>query len=75
MRITIKCFATLSKYLPENAEAYELEDGSPVSDVVSALGVPAEELRLIFINGRAAGLETVLAEGDRLGLFPPVGGG
>ncbi len=49
--------------------------GATVADIVANLDLPKEQVKLIFINGRKAELSTVLQEGDRLGLFPPVGGG
>jgi sulfur-carrier protein len=39
------------------------------------LGIPPGEVKLRFVNGKQAKDDQVLAEGDRVGLFPPVGGG
>lgn len=75
MNITIKCFASLSRYTPQDAEAFPLAPGERVADVVARLGIPPEELKLVFVNGSHADLTRQLAEGDRLGLFPAVGGG
>ncbi|GAB6126107.1 MoaD/ThiS family protein [Humidesulfovibrio idahonensis] len=75
MHITLKCFATLSRFSPANAEAYDVNAGDTVAAVVARLGIPEEELKLVFVNGVHAPLSTPLAEGDRLGLFPAVGGG
>jgi sulfur-carrier protein len=46
-----------------------------VAALVSMLDIPPEEVKLIFVNGKRADTDQVLAEGDRVGLFPPVGGG
>jgi molybdopterin converting factor small subunit len=75
MKITIKCFASLSRFTPADAEAYPLAQGDTVERVVQRLGIPLEELKLVFVNGAHSPLSTPLAEGDRLGLFPAVGGG
>jgi len=75
MHITLKCFATLSRFSPPDAEAYPFVPGETVAGVVARLGIPAEELKLVFVNGVHAPLSTTLADGDRVGLFPAVGGG
>ncbi len=75
MHITIKCFATLSRFSPPDAETFPVAKGETVSGVVARLGIPPDELKLVFVNGVHAALETPLAHGDRLGLFPAVGGG
>jgi molybdopterin converting factor small subunit len=33
------------------------------------------EIHLVFVNGRVASLDQMLQDGDRLALFPPIGGG
>jgi molybdopterin converting factor small subunit len=43
--------------------------------MVERLGIPLEKARLVFVNGKKADLETVLHGGERVGIFPPVGGG
>ncbi|WP_022660987.1 MoaD/ThiS family protein [Paucidesulfovibrio longus] len=75
MNIELKCFATLGVYLPENADAFPMPDGSTVADVMAALNMPAEEVRIIFVNGVKREPDSVLKNGDRVGLFPAVGGG
>lgn len=52
-----------------------LEEGATVRDLAAHLGVPAEEVKLVFANGLSRDLDYVLVDGDDLGLFPPVGGG
>ena len=42
---------------------------------MARLGIPPEELKLVFLNGLHAGLDAALKDGDRVGLFPAVGGG
>lgn len=75
MHITIKCFATLSRFTPSDAEAYPAQPGENVASVVARLGIPPDELKLVFVNGAHSALDTPLADGDRVGLFPAVGGG
>ena len=75
MEITVKCFASLFRFSPPDAEAYAIAPGDTVQDVVERLGIPLDDLKLVFVNGTHAPLTTILAAGDRLGLFPAVGGG
>jgi molybdopterin converting factor small subunit len=39
------------------------------------LGIDAREVHVLMVNGVISRLDRVLVGGDRLGLFPPVGGG
>ena len=54
---------------------FPVEEGTTVAGLADLLGIDPKDAKLIFINGRKGALDSVLAEGDRVGLFPPVGGG
>jgi molybdopterin converting factor small subunit len=73
--ITLKLFATLRSYLPDDADHYAVAPGTTVADVVRALDIPVKDAKLVFINNIRRELDTPLQDGDRLGIFPPVGGG
>ncbi|MDM8540843.1 MoaD/ThiS family protein [Desulfococcaceae bacterium HSG7] len=73
--ITIKLFATLKKYLPASAEHYPINPGVSVDELLDELLIPVSLAKLIFINGKKGDSDTVLNGGDRIGIFPPVGGG
>jgi molybdopterin converting factor small subunit len=75
MHIELKCYATLTRHTPPGAERYELPDGASVAEIMKRLGLVQEDVKLIFVNGAKAELDTRLKDGDRLGLFPAVGGG
>ena len=75
MGIEIKCFATLAKFAPENAGDYPLEPGETISTLIHRLGMPEKEVTLMFVNSLRSSPDTELKDGDRVGLFPPVGGG
>jgi molybdopterin converting factor small subunit len=77
MKVELKCFATLVD--PEtcdyrSATAYELADGKTVQDLAELAGVDGEKVKIAFVNGRQAAIDTPLADGDRIGLVPAVGG-
>ena len=73
--IQIKLFASLSKLMPESCDHYPIEQGIQVLDLVRQLKIPENQAKLIFINGVMSELTSVLNGGERVGIFPPVGGG
>lgn len=75
MPIDLRCYATLAPLTPDNAAAFPIKDGETVLELTERLAIPREEIKLVFINGVTASLDRVLADGDRVGIFPPVGGG
>ncbi|MEJ2070257.1 MAG: MoaD/ThiS family protein [Syntrophobacterales bacterium] len=62
-------------YNPYKGMTLEMAPGTPVSSLISQLGLPPEEVTLIMINGRRQQLEFPLQGDERVGLFPPIGGG
>ena len=75
MNIELKCYATLAGHTPEDADGLACRAGETVSELLARLGIAPEEVKIIFINGVKAELDSALVEGDRVGLFPAVGGG
>lgn len=75
MGIEIKCFATLAKYLPDNGDDYPVDSGETVLSLIRKLGIPEKDVTIVFVNNLRSPVETPVADGDRVGLFPPVGGG
>ena len=77
-KIQLNLYASLSRFMPEEARSGDglvLDVGTTVRAVLVRFGVPLETVKMIFINGRHAEMDTVLEDGDRLGVFPPVAGG
>jgi molybdopterin converting factor small subunit len=77
MNVGLKCFATLAEtdrcdY--RNSTSKTLPDGSTVRDLLVQGGIDEKDVKLIFVNGQKASLDTVLKQGDQVGLSPPVGG-
>ena len=46
-----------------------------MADLIAQIGVAPEQVHLRMVNGAAASDDRILHENDRVGLFPPVGGG
>jgi sulfur carrier protein ThiS len=79
MEVTLNLFATLSRYMPHKAKGnsctIEVDEGTGVSELLQGLKIPAKEVKLVFLNGLHAKGDEILKDGDRVGVFPPLGGG
>ena len=83
MEITLKLYAGLSQYLPENAEKHSIQlDILPSETAFSILdkfNVPKESAHLVLLNGiyldPEEREEPKFNEGDTLAVWPPVAGG
>lgn len=73
--IQIKLFANLQPFMPASGENYHINPGISIRNLLEELKVPQEKARLIFIDGVKADLSSTLDGGERVGIFPPVGGG
>lgn len=79
MKVEVRLFATLAKFLPPNGRdgAVELEipEGSTVAEITRLLGIPADLARVVLVNGRDIGPEAPLGARDVVTIFPPLAGG
>lgn len=79
MSLQIFLNATLRRFVPGydpyQGIALEIVPGTPVSGIISHLGLPAAEVTLIMVNGRRQSADFPLEGHERLSLFPPIGGG
>lgn len=75
IQIDLKLFVTLAKYLPLDRQAHEIKEGTTVKELIKDLGIPPDMVKLIFINGKKQDGNYLIQHKDRVGMFPPVGGG
>jgi molybdopterin synthase sulfur carrier subunit len=79
MKIQLKLYGNLRSLSPGGqagiAMEIELPDGSSLQDLVDQMQIPAEETKVAFVNGLVREWDYVLQDGDKAGIFPPVGGG
>jgi molybdopterin converting factor small subunit len=73
--IEIKLYATLLSYAPANASCYPIESDTSIEKLIEELKIPKDQVKLVFSNGVKCDLGTLIQDGDRIGVFPPVGGG
>ncbi|MBN2404409.1 MAG: MoaD/ThiS family protein [Coriobacteriia bacterium] len=78
MQIELALFASLAAFYPEGGEGAQrtlsLDEKTTVADLIARLQLP-DAPRIVFVNNRTADESAVLEDGDRLAIFPPVGGG
>ncbi len=77
MRINLRCFSSLVN--PErcnfnDSTAYNLKDGQTVEDLLKKIDVSNDDVKIAFVNSRIVSFDTVLSDGDNVGLAPAVGG-
>ncbi len=79
IRVECRLYASLRKYAPDYSvgEAMELDlpDGTTLAELYKLLEVPPDEVKRTFVSGISKGPSHALSNGDRVALFPPIGGG
>ena len=77
--VEVKLFATLRRQFPDlkvgEAMSVELPEDATVAQLVKELGLPEEQVKVVFVNGIVQKGDHGLMDGDEVGVFPPVGGG
>ena len=75
-RVQVNLYATLRSFVGGAPSVeVDIEPGQTVEQMLEQLGVPPEKTRILFVNNRAATLSQPLQDGDRVGVFPAIGGG
>lgn len=78
MQLELRVYTGLEKYTGtkygELIKA-EIPEGSTVRDLMKVYKIPEQEVFSSLVNGIHKNWDDVLHEGDRVALFPPVGGG
>ncbi len=79
MKVGVRLQAVLRRYRPDGFKGdvveVELPDAATVRDAAVALSVPVDLIHAVFVNDRQAALDTPLAAGDVVRMFPAVAGG
>lgn len=67
-------YEELNDFLPAERRyrtfASPCAEGATAKHAIEALGVPHTEVELILVNGESVGFERLLAEGDRVAVYP-----
>jgi molybdopterin converting factor small subunit len=77
--IQLKLYGNLRRLSPGGQAGAPMEiqlpEGASLQDLVEHLQIPAEETKIAFVNGLVQDWSYKLKAGDKVGVFPPVGGG
>ena len=76
MKVHLKCFASLvdeDSCDYKGSSAYDLTEGQTIQDLIKHAGVNPEEVKIAFVNSRRVELDTILSDGDQVGLAPAIG--
>ena len=84
MNITFKLYASLTQYLPPEAQRSNqmpmvIAPEATIADIVAPFGMPPKLVHLVLVNGvyiyPADRPTRTLVEGDVLAIWPPIAGG
>jgi molybdopterin converting factor small subunit len=77
--IQLKLYGNLRRLSPGGQAGAPMEiqlpEGTNLGGLVEHLQIPAEETKVAFVNGLVQDWTYELKAGDKVGVFPPVGGG
>ena len=77
--VHVKLFATLRRHCPHlgigEPMPLEVPEQTTVGQLLDHLHLPADEVKIVFVNNTVRETGHVLHDGDEMGIFPPVGGG
>ncbi len=79
MKLEVRVFSGLEKFVSgiTFGQAFEVEvpGGASGRDLLKILGIPEDQVFSMLANGRHFSFDDKFSPGDRVALFPPVGGG
>ncbi|NDI76483.1 MoaD/ThiS family protein [Psychrilyobacter piezotolerans] len=79
MQIEIRLFAYLRELLPlesRGVKKIQVKNDLTIDDLMDEIGISEKEIMIVMINGiRKLDYNESMKEGDRVAIFPPVGGG
>ena len=79
IEVEVRLYATLRRYRPGlgigEPFVIALDDKAKLGNLLDELKIPREEIKATFVNGRWEEESCFLQTGDRIGIFPPIGGG
>jgi molybdopterin converting factor small subunit len=76
--VEVRLYATLRRHVancPCGVFSLEVTEDCTVAELVQGIPIDLTEIHIIMINGVSSTMGSTLHAGDRLGLFPAVGGG
>ena len=65
----------ISGYNPSEGAEFLLNRKTTVSELCKLMNIPMAKIKIVMVNGKSESFDYELQGGERVGLFPPVGGG
>jgi molybdopterin converting factor small subunit len=77
MRIRVNLYSDVKRFAPGGKGQFDvtLLPGETLGHCLARLGIPAENMYTVLINGRRADLDFRFSDGDTLVIFPQICGG
>ncbi len=79
IRVEVRLYASLRKYAPllklGKAMVLDLKNAVTLEQLYTSLNIPEAEVKRAIVNGIVRNHGYTLSDGDRVAIFPPVGGG
>ena len=79
MPLTVFLSSTLRKHVPEydpiKGTRLSVDKEMTVAQLCEHMTIPPDRIKLVMVNGKNESLDYLLKGDERVGLFPPVGGG
>ena len=73
-RVTIRFYEELNDFMPAADRKkdidFEFRGRRSVKDLIESFGVPHVEVDLILVNGESVGFSRIVADGDRISVYP-----
>ncbi len=78
-KVEVRLYASLRRFhsSPGSSEALvmSLDNETKLGDLLDKLKIPRQEIGVLMINGSWQKESYLLQDGDRIGIFPLIGGG
>ncbi len=78
MQVELRAYTGLEKFFgARHGEKLmvDIDANTTISDVLKRYGIPPAQVSAALVDGRHRALDYCLQPGERVALFPPVGGG
>jgi molybdopterin converting factor small subunit len=79
LKVEVKLFSGLEEYMPGikigQPVLVEINDHFNGRALLEALGIPEKIVFTMMVNGVHKNPDEMLSDGDRVTIFPPIGGG
>lgn len=79
MKVEVRLFSGLEEYVPGTKFGQpllvEITDNFSGRALLKKLDIPEKMVFTILVNGVHKNPDEILSDGDRISIFPPVGGG